>query len=91
MLPIVSEEIAAEAFSKIFEDMPAWRKNMINYIKDENPELYKCIETLITEAGINNNNFKADNKEFIAWYTTQKGVERFTSLYHAAKEKGLLP
>ena len=42
----------------------------------------------LTGAGINK--FQADNKEFIAWYTTQKGVERFTSLYHLAKEKGLL-
>ena len=38
MLPIISEENAAEAFSEIFKDMPAWRKKMIHYIKDENPE-----------------------------------------------------
>ena len=46
MLPIVSEENAAEAFSEIFKDMPAWRKKMIHYIKDENPE----INTAIIEA-----------------------------------------
>ncbi len=46
MLPIVSEEIAEAAFAEIFKDMPAWRKNMIHYIKDENPE----INTAIIEA-----------------------------------------
>lgn len=46
MLPIVSEENAAAAFSEIFKDMPAWRKKMIHYLKDENPE----INTAIIEA-----------------------------------------
>ena len=46
MLPIVSEEIATKAFAEIFKDMPAWRKSMIHYIKDENPE----INTAIIEA-----------------------------------------
>lgn len=46
MLPVITEEIAASAFSEIFEDMPAWRKKMIHYIKDENPE----INTAIIEA-----------------------------------------
>ncbi len=46
MLPVISEEIANTAFNEIFEDMPAWRKRMIHYIKDENPE----INTAIIEA-----------------------------------------
>ncbi len=46
MLPVITEEIAATAFTEIFEDMPAWRKEMIHYIKDENPE----INTAIIEA-----------------------------------------
>lgn len=46
MLPIISEENAAVAFSEIFKDMPGWRKKMIHYIKDENPE----INTAIIEA-----------------------------------------
>lgn len=46
MLPIISEEIATQAFSEIFEDMPAWRKKMIHYLKEENPE----INTSIIEA-----------------------------------------
>lgn len=69
--------------------LPYWGFKYTTYKKDENPELYKCIETLITEAGINNDFI--EGQKFIAWYPTQKGVETFTSLYHAAKEKGLLP
>lgn len=46
MLPVISEDIANTAFNEIFEDMPAWRKRMIHYIKDENPE----INTAIIEA-----------------------------------------
>ena len=46
MLPVISEEIATTAFNEIFEDMPAWRKKMIHYIKEENPE----INTAIIEA-----------------------------------------
>ncbi len=46
MLPIISEENAAQAFSEIFKDMPVWRKKMIHYLKEENPE----INTAIIEA-----------------------------------------
>ena len=46
MLPIISEEIAEKAFKEIFKDMPEWRKEMIHYIKEENPE----INTAIIEA-----------------------------------------
>lgn len=46
MLPIISEENSAKVFSEIFKDMPGWRKKMIHYIKDENPE----INTAIIEA-----------------------------------------
>jgi len=43
MLPVISEEIALEAFSEIFKDMPKWRKDMIHYIKEENPEINSAI------------------------------------------------
>ncbi len=46
MLPIISEEIATQAFKEIFKDMPAWRKKMIHYLKEENPE----VNTAIIEA-----------------------------------------
>ena len=46
MLPIISEELAEKTFEEIFQDMPEWRKRMIHYIKEENPE----INTAIIEA-----------------------------------------
>lgn len=46
MLPVISEEAAQSIFEEIFSDMPAWRKKMIHYIKEENPE----INTAIIEA-----------------------------------------
>lgn len=46
MLPIISEEHASLAFAEIFQDVHSWRKKMIHYIKEENPE----INTAIIEA-----------------------------------------
>lgn len=49
MLPIISEENSSLAFAEIFQDVNAWRKSMIHYIKEENPE----INTAIIEASQN--------------------------------------
>lgn len=46
MLPIITEEVSKQAFEEIFKDMPKWRKDMIHYIKEENPE----VNTAIIEA-----------------------------------------
>ncbi len=46
MLPIISEEHATLIFAEIFQDVHSWRKKMIHYIKEENPE----INTAIIEA-----------------------------------------
>lgn len=46
MLPIISEDHASLIFAEIFQDVHSWRKKMIHYIKDENPE----INTAIIEA-----------------------------------------
>lgn len=43
MLPIVTEEQASLAFAEIFQDVHGWRKKMIHYIKDENPEINSAI------------------------------------------------
>lgn len=43
MLPVITEEIAQKIFDEIFIDMPKWRKEMIHYIKDENPEINSAI------------------------------------------------
>ncbi len=55
MLPVITEEVAASVFSEVFKDMPSWRKKMIHYIKEENPE----INTAIIEAA---NNSELDPK-----------------------------
>ncbi len=69
MLPIITEEIAAVAFSEIFKDMPAWRKQMIHYLKEENPE----INTAIIEAA---NNSDLDPKAVaLGAYMTYKLLE----------------
>ena len=49
MLPIITEEHASLAFAEIFQDVHAWRKSMIHYVKEENPE----INTAIIEAANN--------------------------------------
>ena len=43
MLPIISEEITTKVFEQIFADMPNWRKEMIHYLKEENPEINTAI------------------------------------------------
>lgn len=49
MLPIITEEHTSLAFAEIFQDVQGWRKKMIHYIKEENPE----INTAIIEAANN--------------------------------------
>ncbi len=69
MLPIISEETAAKVFSEIFKDMPSWRKTMIHYMKEENPE----INTAIIEAA---NNTDLDPKAVaLGAYMTYKLLE----------------
>lgn len=43
MLPIITEEISSEIFSEAFLDVQAWRKNMVQYLKEENPEINSAI------------------------------------------------
>jgi len=49
MLPMITEEHSSLAFAEIFQDVQAWRKSMIHYLKEENPE----INTAIIEAANN--------------------------------------
>jgi len=46
MLPLITEEQSTLAFAEIFQDVRIWRKNMVQYLKEENPE----INTAILEA-----------------------------------------
>lgn len=43
MLPIITEEISSEIFGEVFQDVQAWRKNMVQYLKEENPEINSAI------------------------------------------------
>ena len=43
MLPIITEDMSAEIFSEAFKDVQAWRKNMVQYLKEENPEIKSAI------------------------------------------------
>ncbi|MFI3299866.1 MAG: hypothetical protein R3Y28_00450 [Candidatus Gastranaerophilales bacterium] len=69
MLPLISEENIATAFGEIYKDVPAWRKKMIHYIKEENPE----INTAIIEAA---NNTDLDPKAVaLGAYMTYRLIE----------------
>ena len=43
MQPLISIENVEKLIYEIISDIPAWRKEMIHYIKDENPELNSAI------------------------------------------------
>ena len=45
MLPIITEEMSTEIFTEAFQDVQAWRKNMVQYMKEENPEINSAIAT----------------------------------------------
>ncbi len=75
MLPLVTEDNANKVFSEVFKDVNAWRKTMIHYIKEENPE----VNTAIIEAA---NNTSLDPKAVaLGAYMTYRLLEE------AAKEQ----
>lgn len=43
MLPLIQEEIREEILEDILQDVNSWRKQMIHYIKEENPEVNAAI------------------------------------------------
>lgn len=43
MLPIITEEISSEIFGEVFQDVQSWRKSMVQYLKEENPEINSAI------------------------------------------------
>ena len=49
MLPLITEKQSSLVFAEVFQDVRMWRKNMIQYIKEENPE----VNTSILEAAKN--------------------------------------
>ncbi len=43
MLPLITEEIREETLGNVLQDVNGWRKQMIHYIKEENPEVNAAI------------------------------------------------
>ena len=43
MLPIITEDMSSEIFSEVFQDVKAWRKNMVQYLKEENADINSAI------------------------------------------------
>ena len=69
LLPLISEDVSGKIFDVIFKDVNTWRKSMIHYIKDENPE----INTAIIEAA---NKTSLDPKAVaLGAYMTYKLIE----------------
>ncbi|MEW5822471.1 MAG: hypothetical protein AB1782_19915 [Cyanobacteriota bacterium] len=43
VLPLITEEMREAVFEEIGEDVHSWRKTMIHYIKEDNPEVNAAI------------------------------------------------
>ena len=43
MLPIITEEIREKIVTEALQDVNSWRKQLIHYIKEENPEVNSAI------------------------------------------------
>ena len=43
VLPLITDEIRESVFEDIGEDVHSWRKKMIHYIKEDNPEVNAAI------------------------------------------------
>ena len=69
-------------------NLPYWGFQLENYKKIEMPDLLESIKKLIEKSNIEH--YHTDEKDFIAWCTTNEGVSRFLSLYEAAKELEML-
>ena len=69
-------------------NLPYWGFQLENYKKIEMPDLLESIKKLIEKSNIEH--YHTDEKDFIAWCTTNEGVSRFLSLYEVAKESGML-
>lgn len=52
MLPLISIENVENLTELILSDVHNWRKEMIHYIKDENPELNTAIIELAQKGGL---------------------------------------
>lgn len=52
MLPVISEETFLNVIDEVTADIQSWRKSMIHYIKEENPEVNSAIIELANKTGL---------------------------------------
>ena len=52
MLPLITEEIKDLVLTEILSDVTEWRKSMIHYIKEENPEVNAMIIESAQQTGL---------------------------------------
>ncbi len=52
MLPILSENIVSEIISAILADTHVWRKKMVRYLKEENPEVNTILVELASKTDL---------------------------------------
>lgn len=69
-------------------NLPYWGFQLENYKKSAMSDIFDSIEDLLNHVGIKH--YNTEEKDFVAWCTTQNGVKRFLSLYKGAQEKELL-
>ena len=43
MLPIITEEQSSLVYAQVFQDVNSWRKSMIHYLKEQNPQINAAI------------------------------------------------
>lgn len=69
------------------ENLPYWGFQFDDYKKGDTSEFYAKIPQLLERVGIAQFNTETG---WIAWSTTQKGVDIYISIYNGAKEMGLI-
>lgn len=52
MLPIITEEMLQQLFPEVLQDVNSWRKGMVHYIKEENPEVNTAIIKASQDTGL---------------------------------------
>lgn len=43
MLPLINEEHSTLTYAEVFQDINTWRKSMVQYLKEQNPEVNAAI------------------------------------------------
>lgn len=52
MLPVITEEMSQNTFAEVLKDVNTWRKSMIHYLKEENPEVNTAIIMASQQIGL---------------------------------------